>query len=134
MARDGDLRAIFRRRLPQFMWTSVESGGTGRGIPDSHYCGGGAAGWVEFKRTLGWTVGLRPEQVGWALQYGRHGGRAWVAVRRKDDELWMVPGAYAAEIKEHGLKPVFECRIPGVWYSGGPSGWGWAAIARLLTN
>ena len=134
MARDGDLRAIFRRRLPQFMWTSVESGGTSRGIPDSHYCGNGAAGWVEFKKTTGWAVGLRPEQVGWALQYGRHGGRTWVAVRRKDDELWMVPGDHAAALKEHGLRPVLEGKVPGVWYDGGPARWSWDAVATLLTR
>lgn len=134
MARDGDLRAIFRRRLPDFDWQSVETGSTGRGIPDSNYCRDGSEGWIEFKAAKAWAVGLRPEQCGWILRRTRHGGRVWIAVRRKDDELWMIPGCYAAKIKEHGLRPVFEGRIPGVWYSGGPAGWGWAAIARLLTN
>ena len=135
MAIDGDLRAIFRRRLPQFMWTSVESGGTTRGIPDSHYCGQGSSGWVEFKQTKAWAVGMRPEQIGWAAQYSRHGGRSWVAVRRvrpDADELWMVPGNYGATLKQYGLRPVYDGKTPGIYYSGGPAKWPWDAIARLL--
>ena len=135
MARDGDLRAIFRRRLPQFMWTSVESGGTGRGIPDSHYCGRGSSGWVEFKKTSAWAVGMRPEQIGWAAQYSRHGGRSWVAVRRvrpDTDELWLVYGTFAAALKQHGLRPVYEGTVPGIYYSGGPSKWPWDEIAGRL--
>ncbi len=130
MARDGDLRAIFRRRLPQFMWTSVESGGTGRGIPDSHYCDQGSSGWVEFKKCTAWAVGLRPEQVGWAAQYFRHGGRSWIAVRRvrpDADELWLVPGDRAAQLKAQGLRGA-----PSEHWGNGPAKWDWARVAYLL--
>jgi hypothetical protein len=126
-ARDGDLRAIFRRKLPHFDWTSVESGGTGRGIPDSEYCHEGATGWVEFKQTDGWAVKIRAEQVGWIMRRWRHGGRVWVAVRRRSDELWVVPGDAAVQLKGHGLRAV-----PSEHWSGGPGSWDWERVAYLL--
>ena len=113
MARDGDLRSIFRRRLPKFHWVSIETGGTGRGIPDAEYCHRGVSGWVEFKVTMAWSVDLRAEQVAWLMRRARAGGRCWVAVRRQSpggprrgqpaDELWLVSGDNAAALKKEGL-------------------------------
>lgn len=134
MARDGDLRAIFRRRLPQFDWQSIETGSTGRGIPDSNYCHEGREGWVEFKAAKAWAVGLRPEQCGWILRRVRHGGRVWIAVRRKDDELWLVFGEWATELKANGLRGLQGASEEDVWsFNGGPSKWDWYQIASLLT-
>jgi hypothetical protein len=139
---DGGLRRAFREHLRAgWMWTSVETGGTGRGVPDSHYASGGATGWVEFKTesSLG-CVGLRPEQVAWLAGYARHGGRAWVAVRlvhgggpRKGaaaDELWLLDGRWAREVRRAGL----TAGAPGVagrWV-GGPAGWCWPAVGAVL--
>jgi hypothetical protein len=135
VARDGDLRAIFRRRLPDFDWQSIETGSTGRGIPDSNYCRDGAEGWIEFKAAKAWAVGLRPEQCGWILRRTRHGGRGWIAVRRKDDELWMMWGRWAAELKAHGLRGLQMTPLDDLWmWNGGPARWDWTRIAQLLTR
>jgi hypothetical protein len=135
MARDGDLRAIYRRKLPQIDFVSVETGGTGRGVPDCNGCLDGVEFWCEFKQTQGSAVGLRPEQIGWALRRIRHGGRVWIAVRRKDDELWMVWGQWAAELKTHGLRGLQMTPLNDLWmWNGGPARWDWTRIAQLLTR
>jgi hypothetical protein len=126
---DGNLRQIFRKKLPQFHWQSIETGGTGRGIPDSNYCCSGEEGWVEFKKTSGWKVNIRPEQVGWLLRRSRAGGRTWLAVRRKGDQLWLVRGSQAEELLDRGLR---DFLAPS--WEGGPARWDWEAINRLLTG
>jgi hypothetical protein len=135
MARDGDLRAIFRRNLPGFDLQAIETGGTGRGTPDDNYCHKGCEGWLEHKKVSGWAVPLRPEQIGWALRRIRHGGRVWICVRRKDDELWMVWGRWAAELKAHGLRGLQMTPLDDLWmWNGGPARWDWTRIAQLLTR
>lgn len=161
MGVDGGLRPIFRDKLRVgFDWTSVETGGTGRGVPDSNYCAKvemtagmaldpvldvsatvvkGVEGWIEFKQTSGWACTLRPEQVGWLVRRSMHGGRVFVATRRyhdghsraeATDELWLHSGQWARELKSEGLRAVDPL---GVWH-GGPSGWDWDEIRRLLCS
>jgi hypothetical protein len=140
---DGGLRGIFRKKLPHFHWQSIEVGTVGRGVPDSNYCHRGVEGWVEFKKTDGWIVSLRPEQVAWLLRRYRAGGRCWVAVRRQTkggprsgppcDELWLIRGYAAAELKARGLKKVDHRAVAGVWHDG-VAQWDWAEAERLLLS
>lgn len=137
MSVDGNLRPLFRQNLPQIFFTSIETGGTGRGVPDSYGCGGGVSFWIEYKLTSTWAVSLRPEQVAWLSRHARAGGKGFVAVRRKTiegprkgpacDELYLVPGFLAAELKKHGLKAV-----PFQRHEGGPSKWKWPTIGEML--
>ena len=127
MAIDGGLRGMFRAKLPGH-WQSVESGGTGLGIPDSNYCIKGIEGWVEFKQTKGWAVRMRPEQIGWIFKRTLEGGRVWVAVRRKEEELWLVPGSSVRVLASEGLQGLDEAYI----WTGGPRLWDWSAILEKL--
>lgn len=153
MSDDGGLRGLFRDNLPRFHWQSVETGMTGRGVPDSNFCAPpGIEGWVEFKQTEEWAVTLRPEQVGWLCRRARAGGRVFVAVRRwpaasrrreAADELWLLAGAAARELLDYGLPggprcPLDASRLPpgaflSVW-PGGPARWDWDAVAVTLTS
>jgi hypothetical protein len=81
---DGGLRPLFKQNAPGF-WQAIETGGTGKGIPDSHFIMEGTSGWIEFKQTEGIKVGLRPEQVAWISKYHRNGGNVWVGVRHKHE-------------------------------------------------
>lgn len=139
---DGDLRALFRRKLPGWHWNSIESGATGSGIPDSEYCApGGQTGWVEFKQTAGWAVTLRPAQVGWLTRRCRLGGRAFIAVRRRTlagprkgeaaDELWLLRGTAAPRLKAGGLKAM-EASDTLALFWGGPGKWRWKTIELIL--
>jgi hypothetical protein len=139
---DDGLRAIFRTHLPEFFWTSIETGGTGQGIPDSHWQhDGGLSGWVEFKRTNGWAVELDQFQQSWIERSVRLGCCVWIGVRRRNqggprrgppaDELHMLPGNLAREARANGLRsPVV--RAHATVHQGGPARWDWPDVARCL--
>jgi hypothetical protein len=139
---DGDLRSIFRKHLPRADWLSVETGLTEQGVPDMNGCLGGVEFWLENKTTHGWTVPLRPAQVGWIQRRCRSGGRVFIAVRRTvppgkrtlaADELWLIHGAYATIAKADGLRGLPEGSVAGVWKNG-PERWCWAEIEAALTK
>lgn len=144
---DGGLRGTFREKLREGIhWQSIETGGTGKGIPDSNFCarwaGRGIEGWIEYKWTEAWAVGLEPEQVGWLKKRVMFGGRALVAVRRcheggprkgaPQDELWLYSGLASGLLRREGLSPDH----PGFlgWWEGGKSKWDWDQIRYLLLH
>lgn len=139
MSIDGGLRPLFRERLKRgFQWTSIETGGTGRGTPDSEFCCGGVARWVEFKQTEGWACTLLPEQVGWHVARAYRGGTSLIATRRWHDggprrgeavdELWVHEGRFAAELRAEGLRAA----EPLLREFGGPAGWDWDRVRAVL--
>jgi hypothetical protein len=117
-------------------WQPVETGGTGRGIPDVNYCFEGREGWVENKiaqGAKGLRFALRPEQIGWIERRARNKGRVFIAVRREVeksliDQLWLFG-------PEHARCTVLDDKaLParGVW-SGGPRNWNWDEfLAHLI--
>lgn len=142
---DGGLRKIFRTKLRQFHWQAIETGGTGLGIPDSNYCVDGLEGWVEYKKTHGFAIGLRPEQVGWHMKRARAGGLTTIAVRRQTeagprkgpavDQLFMFPGAWADRLDDEGINPDWclerVARNADFLYDPGPT-WNWTSIEMFL--
>lgn len=138
MAIDGGLFKLFQRNMPEIDMQRVETGGTGRGIPDINYCGAGREGWVEFKQTAGNSAGLRPEQIGWIERRVRHGGRVFVAVRRTKeagprrgpatDALFLFPGSAVRALHDLGVMSV----TPILAANGPPQTWPWLAIQQIL--
>lgn len=136
---DGGLRKLFRDNLPQAQWTSIETGGTGLGVPDAEYCFyPNRQGWIEFKQTAATAVKIAPEQVSWLERRVRCGGKCWLIVRKKCpaglkrkavDELWIYPGSKARAVLLNGLgtPPIDQ-------YEGGPARWNWLLIAERLKN
>ena len=130
LMRDGGLRQLFRKHLPDVFWISVESGGTGRGIPDSHALFEGKTCWIEFKNIkTGWKTSLTPEQIGWHLRYARYGGRSFIAIR-KADELWIVPGRLAEHCCSLKVLPAYF--IEAEYFNGGPVRWDWNIIKKFI--
>mgnify|MGYP000465838860 CR=1 FL=1 len=140
---DGGLRPIFRDKLKKgWHWQSVETGGTGLGVPDSNFCKSGVERWVEFKQTDAWACTLRPEQVAWHRRRALCGGRSFIAVRRWHDggprkgppvdELWLFYGEDAMRLKDRGLCAEGVVDL-GIW-KGGPSRWDWDEIGELLIS
>lgn len=140
---------MFRQRMTQGHWTSIETGTTAMGVPDSEVAfppaqgrGAGTQCWVEFKRIVsGWRVAFRPGQVAWLHRRYRVGGRAFVAARRDtpstrvrpagSDTLWLVPASLVMELEAGGLSAVSH----GSWHwEGGPSNWNWGEAERVLRN
>lgn len=131
---DGGLRQLFRSHLKEAMWQSIETGGTGRGIPDTEYCfAGGRSGWIEFKQTEGWTIGLRPEQIGWIERRARYGGRVFIAVRRKKLQLWILDHRIA---RINTLKEIDPYNNDLVLLfastNRGPEQWPWDKVRKVL--
>jgi Holliday junction resolvase len=121
---DGGLRATFRAKLPDIHWQAVESKLTGKGIPDANYCAEGIEGWVEFKKTSGWKIGLRTEQTSWIEKRARFGGNVFIAVRRKGTELWLCGPEHARGNTLKGITPIlFYDKV-----------WNWAEIRRKLIS
>ncbi len=137
MTIDGGLRKLFRDKLPEAQWTSIETGGTGLGIPDSEFCfPGNRQGWIEFKKTAAIAVQIDPEQVAWAERRVRVGGRIFLIVRKKAlagarrkacDELWLYPGSQARAVLLNGLQTP-----PMAMWEGGPAHWDWQRIRDFL--
>jgi hypothetical protein len=142
---DGGLRIMFRTHLKAgWHWQSIETGGTGLGVPDSNFCtevqGGGVEGWIEFKRTDAWAVQFRTEQVGWARERRMRKGRVFAAVRRHHDggprlgkpvdELWLFGGDEIPRLARDGLR---VAQPLGVWH-GGSGRWNWKEVATLLIS
>ncbi len=139
MTVDGSLRKLFRDNLPEAQWTSIETGGTGLGIPDAEYCfTPGRQGWIEFKKTAATAVKIAPEQVSWLERRVRMGGRCFLIVRQqcpaglrraRKDALFIYRGHQARAVLLNGLDtPPIDC------YEGGPARWNWPLIAERLKN
>jgi Holliday junction resolvase len=123
---DGSLRQLFREHLPHVHWQAIETGGTGRGIPDLNGCFAGIEVWIELKRMVGRRVLMRPEQVAWIERRARAGGRVFIAVRKGKEQLFLVGPT--------GARHLLENRFPAVLgrWSGGPRAWNWAEITTIL--
>lgn len=140
MPTDGGLRTLFRKYLPDAMWTSIESGSTAQGIPDSYFCFPyRVMGWVEMKQCAANAVGIRAQQVAWIEQHSRAGGRTFIAIRRQRsasvrlascDELFLYYGNDVRKLFLHGLRGA----LPAVSGTGGPARWPWDAIKKVLTS
>lgn len=136
--RDGNLRSLFRKHVPGH-WQSIETGGVGRGVPDSNYCISGKEGWVEFKSCCANRVGLRAEQVAWIHRRSREGGTVWIAVRQSHsggprkgsacDKLYIVRGVDVVTLHQQGLPSTRS-----YCWEGGPQGWDWGTIRKLLAS
>lgn len=146
MARvDGGLRQLFRKHLPIIHWQSIEVPSIAKGVPDCNGCYEGVDFWIENKKTIGYTIGLRPEQVAWLDRRGRCGGTVFIAVRRMAkkgprrgpgcDELWLLDGRASRAI--NALKSLAAVRMSRpelvlLVEEGGPSHWQWSAVEHAL--
>ena len=128
MTVDAGLRILFRQHLPQFDWQSIETGATGRGVPDANYCCNGIEGWIEMKSATHWRAKVRPEQVGWAARRLDHGGRVFAAVRKGRDSLFLYHGSRLRDLCSERLDVVPAL---GRW-DGGPGRWDWREVGNLL--
>lgn len=133
MTTDGGLPLLLMKELNERGFACrIETGGTGRGIPDIHYVIEGEAGWIECKFTSGNAIDIRPEQCAWAERYARNRGRVFLAIRQKKDNtrgkvdrLWLLGPQHIR------LKKLDEANALLV-ADGGPARWNWDAIMELL--
>lgn len=139
MSSDGGLRPIFRNKLPHIFWTTVETGSTQLGVPDSHGIYKAVPFWIEFKWTEANAISFKPEQIGWLLRYHRSGGRCFVGIRQlcdagprrpARDNLYIFAGTMAPMLQNYGLS---NLKPLGSWM-GGPANWDWTKASIILTR
>lgn len=130
--RDGDLRKIFKKKLPQVDWQAVELGALGSGVPDTNFCHEGVEGWVEFKKLNKNGIDLRPEQIGWIKNRIRHGGLVKVALRMPDlaDMLLIFDGSMVTDFVSKSLNENMH-HVRGD-FIGGPKKWEWNQVLWIL--
>ena len=137
---DGGLWSEIDRHVVGPHWQRIETGGTGRGIPDLNGCLAGVEVWMELKTTTAWNVVVRPEQVGWAERRGRSGGRVFLVTRRRSeagpkkgsacDELFIHHWRDIRNVVTHGLG--YEPLVPLLWCDGGPAKWDWREFEKVV--
>jgi hypothetical protein len=124
---EKDFWTLFKNQLdipPDIHHQRIETGSTGRGIPDVNICRRGKEVWVELKVVNGKRVKLRPEQVAWHVRRARAGGVSWIFARERKsgprvgevDRLHLWPGSCAVEVCEKGVEA--------------HGGWRWDRVAR----
>lgn len=133
--RDGDLRNIFKKNLPQFHWQPIELGAGGVGCLDANFCWNSIEGWIEYKKLQKNRIDLRPEQIGWVLQRIRHGGLVKVAVRLQEpgiDSLLLFDGSMVTDFTSKNLNDNYH--LVQSSYHGSPRNWNWDDIKVAITT
>ena len=123
----GTMKANLDRHLGGAVhYQRIETGSTGRGIPDINIkskVGYGDA-WVELKVVHGNRVEMRPEQVAWHVRRAGVGGRTFILAREqkdgprtgKVDRLYLWEGGRAIEVAERGIgAPAQVWQAPFDW-------------------
>ena len=115
--REYSLWQNIRRNLTEPIWQRIETGGTGRGIPDVFGAFGGECCWVELKIAKGNRVDLRPEQIAWLIKFGQTGLKTFILVGTDKRKMYLFPGLEAIIVKDQGLKadPLLELNAPYDW-------------------
>lgn len=110
----------------------IETGGTGRGIPDVNICYNEIEVWIELKIVKGKKVDLSAEQVAWLFRRARAGGRCWIVARDqadgprkgKYDRIYAWSGDRAGDVLDYGI----EAEGALVW----DRPWSWDHIIKEL--
>jgi|TARA_Y100000034_G_scaffold68872_1_gene83108 hypothetical protein len=103
----------------------IETGSTGRGIPDVNLCKDGVEIWVELKVVIGRSIDLSPEQVAWHYRRNAAGGTTWIMARDvadgarkgKYDRIYLWCGSQSIEVKKQGVD------APGAFVFESPYEW-----------
>lgn len=130
---DGGLRSTIIEHIIGPHWQAIETGSTGRGIPDLNGCHKSREIWIECKAADHWAVVIDPMQVAWIERRARNGGHCFIAVKRAGTEFWLLaPGAARVlAMPRLGLRDLPERLILGRW-AGGSRNWPWATIQGLV--
>lgn len=111
---------LIKKNLKNVHLQRIETGGTGRGIPDVNGCSDSIEFWAELKVVnSGKKIRLRPEQIGWLIQRSKHGGKTFIIVRAPNSHIYLYKGEDAKEVLDEGLRkhPILTLIKPYDWDS-----------------
>lgn len=127
MTTDGGLPLLLKEKIIKAGGdaTRIETGMTGRGIPDLNYCLRGREGWIECKKCQANTIHFRPEQIAWAEKRLRAGGRVFGAIRQMNSgDLFLIHGSAFRVTKLDTYPPLGRWAAP----------WNWAEVLKVLVS
>ena len=117
MPKESQFWALLKPHIPKEAHVQrIETGGTGRGVPDVNYCQQGREIWIELKSIKGLKSELSPFQVAWIYNRVRSGGNCFVLIR-KSKEVKLFQPKQLKEIQDLNWKtePAILLTAPYDW-------------------
>jgi len=106
MAKEASLWALLKEHLPkEAHFQRIETGGTGKGVPDVNYCYEGKEVWIELKSIEGLKSTLTPFQIAWIYNRYRSGGNTFILMRKintKKKQIKLFSPSQGLSLKELG--------------------------------
>lgn len=91
-----------KARMPAPHWQRIESGATGRGVPDINGCFQGRDIWIELKTVKQGALVLTWTQVVWHERRVRAGGTTFI-LAADDAQWWLWHGRDARIVHAAGI-------------------------------
>ena len=86
MAKESQLWTLVKENLPKDAHVQrIETGLTGKGVPDLNYCQKGREIWIELKSIEGNKSQLSSFQIAWLYNRTKAGGKCFVLIRKKKE-------------------------------------------------
>jgi len=104
MAKESQFWSLMKPHIPNEAHVQrIETGGTGKGVPDVNYCQNGKEIWIELKSIKGNKSELSPFQIAWLYNRAKAGGNCFVLIR-KNREIKLFQPTELKEIQELNWK------------------------------
>ena len=100
MAKESQLWTLVKQHIPKDAHVQrIETGLTGKGVPDLNYCQNGKEIWIELKSIQGNKSQLSPFQIAWIHNRAKAGGNCYVLIR-KNKEIRLFQPKTLEELQE----------------------------------
>lgn len=87
MPKEASLWGLVKDNMPKEIHSQrIETGGTGKGVPDVNYCHEGKEIWMELKSIDGLKSELSPFQMAWLFNRSKVGGNCFVLIRKNNSK------------------------------------------------
>ena len=100
MPKESQLWTLVKQHIPKDAHVQrIETGLTGKGVPDLNYCQKGKEIWIELKSIQGNKSQLSPFQIAWIHNRAKAGGNCYVLIR-KNKEIRLFQPKTLEELQE----------------------------------
>ena len=114
-----------KRNAPKEFWLQRVENVVANGMPDVYVACVNPC-WVELKapnmpkrkatRILGKSQGLNPDQINWHLKAAQKGIRSFVLIRGDGNDLYLIPGSFAAMINDMTQAELLKTSVGNNWH------------------
>lgn len=92
MTKESQLWTLVKQHIPKDVHVQrIETGLTGKGVPDVNYCQKGKEIWIELKSIQGNKSQLSPFQIAWLHNRTKAGGNCYVLIKKKKEIRLFKP-------------------------------------------